>query len=242
MEELLTKKLAEMKTDLCNFFQNEIKELRATVNSIDTNQQYVSDSYEEIKLKLEEILAENQQIKTENAELRKTVKELEKKVIENEAAINDLEQYGRREMIEIDGFPAKDSEDVEELVIKVAAACDVNIKPEDIEAAHHVKSRTKKNLPIIVKFKSRKTKELIMTNKKKLANKKTTDFGYTGNDFYINESLTQRNKNLLRLTRQKKKEKGYRYAWSHNGLIFARKDAESNVLSIKSETDVAKIK
>ena len=63
MEELLTKKLAEMKTDLCNFFQNEIKELCATVNSIETNQQYVSDSYEEIKLKLEEILAENQQIR-----------------------------------------------------------------------------------------------------------------------------------------------------------------------------------
>ena len=133
MEELLTKKLTEIKTDLCNFFQNE---MRATVNSIDTNQQYVSDSYEEIKAKLEEILAENQQIKTENAELHKTVKALEKKVIENEAAINDLEQYGRREMVEIDGFPAKDREDVEELVINVAAACEVNIKPEDIEAAH----------------------------------------------------------------------------------------------------------
>ena len=172
MEELLTKKLAEMKTDLCNFFQNEIKELRAIVNSIDTNQQYVRDSYEEIKSKLEEILAENQQIKTENAELCKTVKELEKKVIENEAVIYDLEQYGRREMIEIDGFPAKYSEDIEELVIKVAAACEVNIKPEDIEAAHRVRSRTKKNLPIIVKFKSRKIKELIMTNKKKLADKK----------------------------------------------------------------------
>ena len=68
---------------------------------------------------------ENQQIKTENAEMRKRVKKLERKMIETDAAINDLEQYGRREMIEIDGFPAtKDSEDVEKLVIRVAAACE----------------------------------------------------------------------------------------------------------------------
>ena len=242
MEELLTTKLAEMKLDLCNFFQTEIKGLRSTVDSIDKNQQFISDSYEDMKAKLEEILAENQQMKTENTELRRTIKTLEKNVQDNESAINDLEQYGRREMIELDGFPAKANENLEELVIKVAAACQLKVTPDDIEAAHRVKSRTKTNLPIIVKFKSRKTKQGIMANKKKLSGKTATDFGYPQSSFYINESLTQRNKNLLRLTRAKKKEKGYRYAWSNTGNVFARKDAESTILAIKSEADLGKIK
>ena len=242
MEELLTTKLTEMKKDLCNFFEKEIKGLRSTVDSIDSNQQFISDSYEEIKAKLEELLTENQQIKAENIELRKTVKVLEKKVLNNESTIDDLEQYGRREMIEIEGFPAKANENIEDLVIKIAAACEVKITPDDIEAAHRVKSRTKTNLPIIVKFKSRKTKQGIMANKKKLSGKKTSDFGYPKSDFFVNESLTQRNKNLLRLTRLKRKEKGYRYAWSNNGNVFARKDAESIILAIKNEEDLSKIK
>ena len=75
-------------------------------------------------------------------------------------------------MIEIEGLPAKANENVEELVIKVAAACQVKITPDDIEAAHRVKSRTKTNLPIIVKFKSRKTKQGMMANKKKLSGKR----------------------------------------------------------------------
>ena len=113
-------------------FEKEIKGLRSTVDSIDSNQQFISDSYEEIKTKLEELLTENQQIKAENIELRKTVKVLEKKVLNNESTINDLEQCGRREMIEIEGFPAKANENIEDLVIKIAAACEVKIRPDDI--------------------------------------------------------------------------------------------------------------
>ena len=42
MEELLTTKLAEMQKDLCSFFEKEIKGLRTTVDSIDSNQQFIS--------------------------------------------------------------------------------------------------------------------------------------------------------------------------------------------------------
>ncbi len=58
---------------------------------------------------------------------------------------------------------------------------------------------------------------------------------------FINESLTNRLKNLLRLTKLKKRELEYKYVWSRNGKIYLRKDDNANAVLINFATDLDKL-
>ncbi len=55
---------------------------------------------------------------------------------------------------------------------------------------------------------------------------------------YINESLTSRLKNLLRLTKLKKRELDYKYVWTRNGKIHLRKDENADVKMVNFATDL----
>ena len=66
---------------------------------------------------------------------------------------DELEQYTRKISLEIIGVPEKAYESTEKLVIRVGEA---EIKPDDIEISHKLKSKNTK--AVIVKFLSHKVK------------------------------------------------------------------------------------
>jgi len=55
---------------------------------------------------------------------------------------------------------------------------------------------------------------------------------------YVNKKLTQRQKQLLWLTKQKAKDLDYSYIWTYNGQIYVREDENSEKLHIKHESDL----
>eukprot|EP00794_Sanderia_malayensis_P002031 gene2031-2309_t len=55
---------------------------------------------------------------------------------------------------------------------------------------------------------------------------------------YVNESLTSRIKNLLRLTKVKKRELGFKHVWTKNGVINLRKDDNDPIIKINYEADL----
>ena len=50
---------------------------------------------------------------------------------------------------------------------------------------------------------------------------------------YINESLTTRNKYLLKQAQERKNELGWKYVWTRNGTIYARKEKDTDFMRIK---------
>ena len=58
---------------------------------------------------------------------------------------------------------------------------------------------------------------------------------------FINENLTQRRKRLFWNTKQKAKELGYKFFWTHNGQIYTRKDEESEKNYIRTESDLEQL-
>ncbi len=97
------------------------------------------------------------------------------------------------------------------------------LEKKDVEASH--RNSGKIDAPIIVKLASRKSREKFLTKKAKSSLKKlsTSDLGFqqegeeeatqesNGKKIYINESLTRRNKDLLRVTKIKARELEYKY-------------------------------
>ena len=126
-------------------------------------------------LKDEIILLKNTVIKNlldDNKRLRNKIKELEEKqndnsnlLVEVESQSQSLEQYTRRNNIEIDGIPEEvTNENLEGKVVEILNSVDIDISSFEIEACHRLplpkkskKKRTTKS--VIVRFSNRKFAE-----------------------------------------------------------------------------------
>ena len=62
----------------------------------------------------------------------------EKQLALARSEINDLEQYGRRSMLEVAGIPRNPEEDTEEIVVDLCKGMNVEVTSEDIEACHRI--------------------------------------------------------------------------------------------------------
>eukprot|EP00794_Sanderia_malayensis_P003973 gene3973-4522_t len=240
IEELFKKANLELESRLKNSIKAVIKEefeqlvtsrlsvIEDKLKEIEKSQSFLSEQYESFRNQVGHVLAENTQIKAENESLVARIRNLEKIDKQRVKALDDLEQYGRRNMVEI------------------ASKINVDLKPEDIEACHRISP--KPDAPIIVKVISRKTSVSLMSKAAKANAKKITiaDLGYempapsansTGK-VYINESLTSVNKNLLWLSKIKKRELDFKFVWSRNGAVFMRRDENAPIKKISFPEDL----
>ena len=135
----------------------------------------------------------------ENVEMRNEVKnvyfqieENKKRIADLEYNINDLEQYGRRSMLDIINIPKVEGQCTDNIVIKIGETINVDLKPEDIDASHRLSNL--QNAGIIVKFVSRKKRDEFLEKAKeaKLTTKKL-EIGDDNTKIYVNESLTKYN-------------------------------------------------
>ena len=84
-------------------------------------------------LNLKDVIIKNLQV--ENERLRKKVNVLENKVLTLESEHNSLEQYGRRNNIQITGIPNNvPDQNLEEKVVDILNEISVDVSPKDIEA------------------------------------------------------------------------------------------------------------
>ena len=118
-----------------------------------------------------------------------------------ESLIYELEQYSRRDCLEIRGIPKNSSgmrEDTNKIVVELGRKIGIELKKEDISTSHRLPSKVKANgeralFPpaIIVTFTSRDVREKLYRARKVLKQ----DLGFSKeNRICINESLTQSNR------------------------------------------------
>ena len=94
-------------------------------------------------ISLEDIIIKNFQ--DENKRLKTKVNVWENKIIHLEIQNNNLDQYSRRNNVEISGIPQSVSDNqLEEKVVDILKAIDVNITTNEIEACYRL-GKKKKN-------------------------------------------------------------------------------------------------
>lgn len=160
-----------------------------------------------------------------------------------EERVEELEMNEKEKCLEICGLENIPNENTKQVVQEVAKLLQVN--PEDIEDAERVgKEKDGDQRPRIIKVKLRTKnarfnwmaakKEHIVTNRKLHSN---------GSEkrIYINEDLPKPKRQLLWLTRNKLKEKGFQYIWVQNFNILAKKSNDENkIYRITTESDLEK--
>ena len=124
----------------------------------------------------------------------------------------------------------------------------VTIQKSDISISHRIPSRkqfTDERNPIppaiIVKFVKRETRENLYRARRNLKSLSTVDLGCSvAKKIYVNESLTENNKELFKLCLKCKSNLSYKFLWTNAGRIFLRKNLSSPVIPVNCTDDIPK--
>ena len=101
---------------------------------------------------------------------------------------------------------------------------------------------------VIVKFTRRETKEKFYQGRKQLFDKTMKDIGLSRlshnlsrlshNRIFIAENLSPKNKELFALSLKLKKDKKFKFIWTHSGRIYLRIDNDSPAQLITCHDDL----
>lgn len=152
--------------------------------------------------------------------------------------------------MEIQGLPISEEsvkESTNDIVCNIGKLMDVEIVQEDLSVSYRlpINKRYKGNRStpaIIVKFIRRDIREAFFRSRNKLKNKSTLDLGYrVSSPVYINESLSDKNKELLKYCIKTKKELNYKFIWTSNGRIYLKRNEGSSAIHIKNKDELTKL-
>ncbi|XP_078355095.1 uncharacterized protein LOC144639688, partial [Oculina patagonica] len=179
-------------------------------------------------------------------ELEQTRHKLYKQIEETDRLdeiYDELEQYSRKNSLEIVGVPESAYTSTEEVVIRIGEAANITINPEDIEISHKLRRKNSRN--IIVRFLSHKVKSPLYKARTKLKGLKVSDIfpDYRNASFqeqriFINENLTDFRRELFWKANKKKKDNMIISAWTIDGKLFVKTSPDGAPIRIYSEEDL----
>lgn len=149
--------------------ENKIEELKEYINekliTQDTKlKELCSSLLEQVKTEImKEIKNQNgriEKLESDKAMLQKQIEEIRKQSEKNQESIEELEQYGRRLCLRIDGVPAETDETSEDVLKKITGMCKeakLDIPDVVIDRAHRIGNEYENNFnvkckSIIVRF------------------------------------------------------------------------------------------
>lgn len=240
-----------MDKKFCEFENGVLAPIRDGIDEMKKAVTFLSQQYDDLIKTVQDLQYKNSSLLTENASLKSQVASLNGKNIEHQIALDEAEQYTRRECLEFRGIPVLKDEDTNVIVANIGSLLDVELDRADISISHRLKvkkSTTKTNPPpIIAKFVRREDRDALYKARKMLRNYSTKDldrdFGrISENKIYISESLTRKNKELFNSALKFKKDHKFKFIWSFYGRIFLRKDENCPPILISSTKNLQDIK
>ena len=168
-------------------------------------------------LNLKDIIIKNLQI--ENEHLRNQVSYLNKKVVSFEASHNILEQYGRRNNIEITCIldTVQDNQ-LENKVIEIFDTIGVDAKSVDFEDCHRVGKSKNNSKKVIARFVNRKVIKNALYKRKQLRTIDKTSIGLHNATSFLNENLTPENNKIAYYCRKLKRDGTISKTYTSNGI------------------------
>ena len=161
----LREMLVDIKIDICSILRenetmkNNMDELKATFRGQNVE-------IANLRASLNKAMTQFDDAERDLIETRKIVDQQQEEIAELYDLQDHLEQYTRKNPLEIHGIPEEAYETTEEVVLKLANALNVPVSPQDIEISHKLGRKGAK--PIIVKFVSHKVKTNLYKARTKL--------------------------------------------------------------------------
>ena len=261
--------------DLARLLKNEIVasksdwlHLESEIGKINERHDHILDSVTYLASEYDDFLNEIKRINKQNSQLMQKMKNLEQIVtkFDNQQTNTEkqLEEYGRRENLEIHGIPLADNEDTGKIVQNVAKTLKVQLSKSDISTSHrlfnfnlneqHQKlfnhhdqqpSAVRRNQPppIIVRFCDRDKRNEMFSKQLKLKSVSNEINPKPNAEILaIRENLTKFRKFLFSEANKVKHALCYQFLWTQQGQILLRKNSTSRIIKISNLNDLARIR
>ena len=149
---------------------------------------------------------------------------MENKFISLKENGNLLEQYGRRNNLEITGVSNEiEDVDLEGKVIEILDKIKVNVSSKDIEACHRIKKSKDNSKKTIIRIVNRKYAKKALLNRKDLKHLDKSSIGLSNsNSIFNNENLTPMNNKLAFYCRKLKRDGYVEKTFSRKGVVCIR--------------------
>ena len=148
--------------------------LRKRFDDIEASQSFLSTKYDTVLTTIQGVKMQaettERRIKGIEADVEKGRDESYDLVIR----LDELEQYSRRDSLEITGIPIVPNDDPAKLVVEMASLVDVQLDESDISVAHRLPPTKKVQDRLIVKFARCTKRDEIYKKRGKLRTKRTT--------------------------------------------------------------------
>jgi len=122
-----------------------LTELILEMRELRKSQQFLSEQYEDMKRTLKSSTEEVKALRSENQDLKGRVQKLEDASCQTQEALNDLEQYGRRECLEFQDLAWSENESTDKLITSVSKLIEVDHSVEDISVSHRLSMKSDSN-------------------------------------------------------------------------------------------------
>ncbi|XP_039286566.1 uncharacterized protein LOC120351881 [Nilaparvata lugens] len=212
-----------------------ISSLESAVNSNTTALNGLRSDLSKVQLDIGNLKAECEGLKVKN-------KKLNEDLWLARQEISDVQQYTRKNNIEIVGIPFTQNEDIYLIIENIAKALKLSFSRSDISIAHRIPSTKKGKIPsIIVSFISRGTQNSWMSAGKKRDQRLTTkdvSDSLPAGDVYINDHLTPKNKFLLSYGKNLVREKKINGAWFKNAKMWVKVRADDPPIRVFTPQDI----
>ncbi|XP_047991739.1 uncharacterized protein LOC125230587 [Leguminivora glycinivorella] len=171
--------------------------------------------------------------------------------------LNERDQQALLNDIEITAVPEFKGESPMHIFVGIASKLGLNLEEHDVvhvgrvgpvhgdgdrlEGAGSVRSRPR---PIVVRLARRSVRDQLLKNSRVRRGTTCADLGlpeHQHRPFYVNERLTKTNRILFGKARELKRAQNWRFVWTKDGRVFARKSETSKVHYIRSERDLCRV-
>ncbi|XP_044167073.1 uncharacterized protein LOC122951098 [Acropora millepora] len=187
----------------------------AALQSVKSEISYLDKKHTTIVNSLEEKLGE----------LAGTTDRQDQSLYRVESALDETQQYLRRDCLEINGVPISSYENPNQLVKEVGLLAGVEIDDRHIATAHKLPDSKNVKNRLIVKFIQRDKREELYKHRKNLVGKNISHLPSVedGNGkIFINESLTSYRKRLFGRIREYKRNNNLKCLWTSNSKIMLK--------------------
>jgi regulator of replication initiation timing len=201
---------------------------------------FMSEKFDSFGKQIQELITSVKNMKEENQILREQNTKLKSDIVLLDKRMNILEQKVIENYVEIMGVPEANNENCVKIIETIAEA--VGVKTTVIKAFRIKSKINNKSRKIIAELQSKQIKKEIMDNaKKSKLTGKLVNNNWNNDNIYINDSLTQYNRNLFFKTRVYARDFGYKFVWFKNLKLFIKKNENTNAIFIDNESSLFKL-
>lgn len=228
--------------------RTEMKEFRDTISHLTTAVEVCNQRIDDLAERVDAI----EQQRERPAETTSDTASLVKTITELKLGLNDRDQELLSNDIEIAGIPEESGERCAHLVLTVAQKLGVKLEDRDlvsVERAGPVRrpagegDPAPRPRPLVVRLARRVQRNELLAAARVRRDTTTAGLGMstTPSRIFLNERLTSANRQLFYRAREESSRVQWKYVWTRDGKIFARREHGSPRHRLRSEADLSKV-